>query len=166
MGKFKRDFDDVEYKDPQEGYNGEQPRPGLYDAKLVVCEEHDGGTGDAEKTHWVFEIVGGDYEGWRGHGYTDDENSAWKEQAWLVALGIMKPNESVDTTHERILKNAKPVRIRVRNEKYEGETRAKLGSVLPPGDEPAKGSTSGGRRRRRDNDEPGGSRGRDKEEPF
>lgn len=163
MGRFDRDFSDTEYKEPTDGYTGEQPTPGIYPAKLVVCEEHSGGTGDAEKTHWVFEINDGDYEGWRGHTYTDDEGALWKEQSILVALGLLQPNEVYKGTHDKIMKSAKSCRIRVRREKYEGESRAKIGTVLPPGDNVS--TTKAKRKPKDDDDEPGGSRRKDDDEP-
>lgn len=160
MGKFTRDYGDVEYREPGEGYTGEEPTAGLYPAKLVSCKDHDAKNGDG--TEWVFELVDGDYEGWRGWVYTDDEGAAWKEQQILVALGIIEPNGEVNTTHEKIVAKAKPCRVRVRNEKYEGERRAKIRTVLSVGDPDEKPSS---RRRRSSNDEPD-DKPRSKEEPF
>lgn len=160
--KFSRDYGDVEYREPGEGYSGEEPTPGLYPAKLVSADEHESKNGNGSQ--WVFELTDGDYEGWRGWVYTDDEGAAWKEQQILVATGLMEPNGDIDMTYEQIVKKAKPVRVRVRNEKYEGERKGKIRTVLPVGDGETK--TSSRRRSRTDDDEERPARKRTEDEPF
>src|SRR3712207_3621738 len=130
MGKFKHDGSKVDTSKGG-GYGGEQPKNGVYPAKLILCEEHENGEG-AESTHWVFEITEGEYAGWRGHRYTNDEGAAWVADQILVALGLQEPGGSYSGTHEAITKKGGPVRIKTRSEVYEDERRAKIAFVLPP----------------------------------
>lgn len=132
MGKFKHDGSSVDTS-KSGGYDGEQPKPGIYPAKLVTCEEHTANSG-TEGTHWVFELTedAGPYEGWRGHVYTNDEGALWKQDQILVALGLQKPGGSYEGTHEGIVKKAGPVRVKTNLETYEEEKRAKIRTVLAP----------------------------------
>lgn len=130
MGKMKRDYSDVERKEAGEGYSGEQPKPGIYNAVLSSVGEH---TTSDTATVWTFDITDEPFSGWRGWVYTNAEGAAWKEVQILEAIGVMKPGaDSVDTTHESIMKKAGPCRVRVKNETYEGEKRAKITTILPP----------------------------------
>lgn len=131
MGKFKHDGSSVDTSRSGGGYSGEQPKNGIYEAKLVTCEEHVSQAGQ-EGTHWVFEITDGDFEGWRGHVYTNDAGALWKQDQVLVALGLQEPGGSYEGTHETIVKKSGPVRIKTRSEVYEEERRAKIATVLPP----------------------------------
>lgn len=144
MGKMKRDYSDVERKEAGEGYSGDQPKPGIYNAVLSSVGDH---TTSDTATVWTFDITDEPFDGWRGWVYTNAEGAAWKEVQILEALGIMKPGaESVDTTHESILKKASPCRVRVKNETYEGEKRAKITTILPP----AEGSSKKGKKSKGD----------------
>lgn len=128
MGKWDVDFDDYEEKS---GYLGEQPTPGLYEGKLVVFEEHS--TSDTA-LHWVFEITEDcDFKGWQGHTYSDLANAKWKTQQIAKAIqgGAEKKIALDPSKSEKIIKAAKPVLMRVKNEKYEGETKGRLHLVLP-----------------------------------
>ena len=135
MGKFKRDYGEVERRE-FEGYDGEAPTPGIYDAKLVSSKEHTSSAGN-EGTEWIFEITGKDgdespFTGWRGYVYTNDNSAAWKEVQILEAVKILAPGkDSVSTTHEKIVEKAKPCRIKVSNETYEGERKGKIKTILP-----------------------------------
>lgn len=165
--RMKRQYsEDVEYNEASAGYTGEEPVKGLYPAKLVRAEDHKGGkVKDVNKTHWVFRIIDGDYEGWQGHYYTDDGNLAERELQVLVACGLSDPDDrEFNMTYEDMVRKAKPVRIRTYREKYENEMRGKIGSVLPAGEE-----ASGSRRRRSSDDgddEPRRSRKKTDDEPF
>lgn len=130
MGKMKRNYGDVERKEVSEGYNGDPPKPGIYNAVLSTVDEH---TTSDTATVWTFDIMDEPYEGWRGWVYTNAEGAAWKEVQILEAIGILKPGENnLDSSHETILKKAGPCRIKVRNETYEGEKRGKITAILPP----------------------------------
>lgn len=133
MGKFKHDGSTVDTSKNGGGYDGEQPKPGTYPAKLVICEEHTT-QNDTEATHWVFELTedAGPYAGWRGHVYTNDEGALWKQDQVLVALGLQQPGGSYEGTHEKIVKQGGPVRVKTNMETYEEEKRAKIRTVLPP----------------------------------
>lgn len=166
--RLKRSYKDQEWREPGEGYNGEEPQKGLYPMKLVNVEEHVTQNGD-ESIHWVFEMTadagrGNDsYEGWRGHIYTNDNSTAWKEQQVLVALGAIQPRGSINMTLDALLKKFGKVTVmgRVLREKYipedgdgEGEWKAKLQSVLKSRD------AVGPKRKGRDADDD------DEDEPF
>jgi len=130
MGKMKRDYSEVERKEAGEGYSGDQPKPGIYDAVLSSVGDH---TTSDTATVWTFDITAEPFDGWRGWVYTNAEGAAWKEVQILEAIGVMKPGaDSIDMTHEQILKKARPCRVRVKNETYEGEKRAKITTILPP----------------------------------
>lgn len=135
MGKFKRDYSDADIKEGG-GYSGDVPKPGMYDAVLVSCDEHTSAAGN-EGTQWVFEITEEPFTGWRGWVYTNDDTAAWKEVQILQALGIIADKDDpVNSTHEKIVKDGNPVRVKVKNETYEEEKRGRITTVLPmPGGE-------------------------------
>jgi hypothetical protein len=126
----KRNYKDVELREG--GYDGDEPKRGLYPMKLVTAEDH---TTSDDARHWVFEITDGPYAGWRGHLYTNSTGAAWKEVQILMATGLLTdPKGNFNMSDAAILKKAGPVRGRVITEEYEGETRGKLTKVLPPGE--------------------------------
>ena len=131
MGKFKHDGSSVDTT--KGGYGGEEPKPGIYPAELVVCEEHTSSEGN-EGTHWVFQLTedAGPYAGWRGHVYTNDAGALWKQDQVLVALGLQEPGGKYEGTHEAIVKKGGPVRVKTHLETYEDEKKAKIRSVLRP----------------------------------
>lgn len=134
MGSFKRDYSNVEKRDTPDAYAGDVPKPGIYDAVLTSCKDHTSGAGN-EGTEWIFEISEGPYKGWPGWVYTNAEAAAWKEVQILEATGLMKDGDTqVDLTHEKIVKKAGPVRIKVRNEVYDEQKRGKITTIMaPPG---------------------------------
>lgn len=138
MGKMKRDYSQVERKETT-AYSGDVPKPGIYDGVLSSCDDHTSGEGNSG-TKWVFEITQEPYVGWPGWVYTNETTAAWKEMQILEATGVMKPGEtSLDMTHEQIVKKAGPVRLKVKNEQYEGETKGKITTIMaPPGGAVAK----------------------------
>ena len=131
MGKFKHDGSSVDTTKGG-GYQGEQPKPGIYEAVLVLCEEHTAASSDQEGTHWVFEITDGPYTGWRGHQYTNDDTTLWKQDQILTALGLQEAGGRFEGTHEGIVKKGGPVRIKTNQEEYEGEKRGRIRTILPP----------------------------------
>lgn len=132
MGAFKRDYGDVERREAGEGYSGDVPKPGIYEATLVSCKEHVSGAGN-EGVEWVFQITEEPYSGWRGWVYTNDNTAAWKEVQILEAVGILTPGkDDLNTTHEKIVAKAKPCRVKVKNETYEGDKKGKITVILPP----------------------------------
>lgn len=154
MGKFQRNYEDVERREASEGYTGDVPKPGIYEAVLFKCQDHEGPSGDG--TEWQFDITEEPYVGWRGYTYTNDAGAAWKELQILEALGIIEEGQdTVNTTHEKIMKNARPVRIKVKNETYEGEKKGKITTVLPPLDgAKKKGSSSKKGKKAKDDETP------------
>lgn len=130
MGKFDRDYSDVERKEAGEGYSGETPKPGIYNAVLSSVGDH---TTSDTATVWTFDITDEPFDGWRGWVYTNAEGAAWKEMQILEATGLLVEGKTTfKGTHESIMKKAGPVRVRVKNETYEGEKRAKITTILPP----------------------------------
>lgn len=141
-GRLSRDFTDEEYREPSEGYQGEQPTRGLYTAELVDLRDHTSQDGN-ESLRWMFRLADGsknkhgdDVSGWPDSQYTT-EASAWKEQQMLVALGVIKPGGKVNLGYAAIVKKAKPCTVRVGTERYipedggDPETRGRMEAFLP-----------------------------------
>ena len=103
MGKFSRNYEEVERREAAETYAGEAPKPGIYDAVLSTCVEHTSSEGNTG-TAWTFDISDGTYAGWRGWVYTNDNTAAWKEVQILEAVGVLvEGKNSLETTHEKIV---------------------------------------------------------------
>lgn len=141
MGKSKYEVDTTNYdesKDGVGGYDGDEPKKGIYDGRLVSLKEHTSDAGN-EGLEWIFEITDGPYKGWRGWVYSNMESTLWKtEQTTLAIQGgkkgrlVLQPvDEDGKGTESKTIKKAKPVRLAVRTEKYEGEPKAKIRTVLP-----------------------------------
>lgn len=120
-------FKDTEYKEGGGRYEGPAPAPGLYPMKLAEVEAWE--TSDTAM-RWSFDITEGKYAGWRDWVYSDMENSKWKTQQILVALGVIEPNEDINKTYEQIKKEAEPFRGRVTNEIYNNDTKGRLSAFL------------------------------------
>jgi hypothetical protein len=143
-GRLNRDYGDEEYREPGEGYQGEQPTKGLYTCKLVSINDHTKqGEDEASSVRWGFELVegsenkhGDDVSGWRDYIYTT-ENTLWREQQMLVALGVIKPGGKVNLTYDGIVKKAKACTVRVGTERYvpedggDPEWRGRMQAFLP-----------------------------------
>jgi hypothetical protein len=162
-GKLNRDYSGEDYREPGEGYNGEQPTKGLYTATLFEVKDHTSGEGN-ESVRWGFRLVDGsenkhgdDVSGWPDFIYTN-ENTAWKEQQMLVALGVIKPGGKVNLSYDGIVKKAKPCTVRVGTERYvpedggDPEWRGRMQAFLPLRDQAT--ATRGKSRRAKDEDEP------------
>lgn len=154
MGKFKHNGKDVDTSKTG-GYEGEQPKPAIYPAVLVNCEEHTSAEGN-DGTKWTFELTedAGPYQGWRGYVYTNDNGALWKQDQILVALGLQEPGGSFEGTHEGIVKKGGPVRVKTTLETYEEEKRGKIKTVLRP----AEGQEKPGKAK--------GKKGKKGDEPF
>lgn len=158
--RLNRDYSGEEYREPSEGYNGEEPTKGLYTAELVSVREHTSQDGN-ESLKWLFRLAegsenkhGDDVSGWMDSQYTT-EASAWKEQQMLVAVGIIKPGGKVNLDYDAIVKKAKPCTVRVGVERVvdeDGEAtwRGRMNAFLPLRD----AKVAGNSKRRRDDDEP------------
>jgi hypothetical protein len=140
-GRLNRDYSEEEYREPSEGYQGPEPTRGLYTCKLIDLKDHTTQDGN-ESTKWLFQLVegsetkeGDDVSGWYDSQYTT-ENTAWREQQMLVALGVIKPNGKVNLSYEAILKKAKPCTVRVGTERYidddgNATNRGRMQAFLP-----------------------------------
>lgn len=128
------DFDG--YEEKSGGYDGPVPKRGTYDAELVELNEH---TTSDDSLVWKFDITEGDFKGWRGWVYTNMSTAKWKTQQIVKAIQggnedkiVLDPIPSDgDGTASKTVKYAVPVRVRVINEKFEDETRAKIRTVMP-----------------------------------
>lgn len=133
---YDLDFDD--YEEKSGGYNGETPKRGIYDGALYSFKEHESEEGN-EGFQWIFEITDGPYKGWRGYTYSNMGSAKWKTQQIAKAIqgGQEKPIKLKPTdegTDSPTVTKAGPVRLALRTEKFDDETRAKIGTVLPPDD--------------------------------
>lgn len=162
-GKLSRDYSDEEYREPGEGYNGEEPTKGLYTCELVRITDHTSQDGN-QSVKWLFRLADGsenkhgdDVSGWMDSQYTT-ENTAWKEQQMLVALGVIKPGGKVNLTYDGIVKKAKQCTVRVGVERVLDEEtndsswRGRMQAFLPLRESTGKSSTASGRRARDDED--------------
>lgn len=140
MAKHKVDFDD--YEERTGGYDGEEPKKGIYNGELISVDDHESNAGN-EGFEWVFEIKEGEFSGWRGWVYSNMDSSKWKTQQITLAIsGGSKTGMTIDTDDKgaKTVKKAQPVRLRIVNEKYEDERKGRIRVVLPSEDaKPAKG---------------------------
>ena len=153
MGKHTVDFDDYEERDAT-GYDGDEPKKGIYNGSLVTVKDHTSGAGN-EGFEWVFEITEGDFSGWRGWVYSNNDSSKWKTQQIVKAITGGKTDKFVLDTEDngkKTVKKAKPVRLRVINEKYEDERKGRIRVVLPSDD--AAASSKKGKTKNEDEDDP------------
>jgi hypothetical protein len=160
MAKNKWDVDTSDYDESKDlsagGYDGDEPKKGIYDGRLALLNEHTTSGGD-ESLRWVFEITEEPYAGWRGYGYTNMESTMWKTEQFTNAIQgnkkgkiSLKPGEEGDWEageKSPTVKKAKPVRLRIGSELYEGEKKARLKTVLP--------MEGGGKKKKDDDDDEG-----------
>lgn len=129
MAKVKYDYDGVE-----EGagtYDGDDPKPGIYPAKVASAELGKSKAGNPMVTVTI-DIVKGEYKGWKGwHYLVLTPESAWKEKEFTDALGLTKPGKKKGTwdTDDAV---GKECRVKIKREMYEGEPQGKIKSVLSP----------------------------------
>jgi hypothetical protein len=123
------DYSDVPEREGGDIYDGPAPTPGLYQGKLSSVGQH---TTTEDSVVWTFDITEGKYAGWRGWVYTNSSAAKWKQQDILVALGLMEKGGSCSLSYEEILRKGGAVRLRVVAEPYNGETTAKIKTVLAP----------------------------------
>lgn len=122
-GRLNRDYSEEEYREPSEGYQGEQPTKGLYTCELFDIRDHTS-KDDNESVRWGFRLVDGsenkhgdDVSGFPDFLYTN-ENTAWREQQMLVAVGVIKPGGKVNLGYDAIVKKAKPCTVKIGVERY------------------------------------------------
>lgn len=144
MGKINRDYSGVDHSKNFTEYAGETPKPGIYDGRLDKINDHPTDN-SPDGLEWIFQITEEPYEGWAGWLYTNGDSSAWKEQQVMEAIGAINPgDDGYKGTTEALVKNAAPVRLKVTNETYEGEKRAKIKTVLQmPGASKGSGKKKG-----------------------
>lgn len=131
MTKHKVAMDDFDETQQGSSYGGEEPRRGVYEAKLVSVVDHQSKEGN-DGLKWNFEITVGEFSGWRGYVYTNLDASMWKTQQIVFAMTHSKKGMVIDTDNDgaAVVKKAKPVQVRVVNETYEGERRGKIKTIL------------------------------------
>lgn len=137
--KNKYEVDTSNYDESKDsgGYNGDEPKRGIYDAVLSGLSEHtsDGGN---EGLKWTFDITEEPYEGWRGWVYSNMDSTQWRTDQIVNAINggkkgkfVLDPSEKgEDAADNKTVKSALPVRVRIKHEEYDGETRAKIRTVL------------------------------------
>lgn len=132
------DFDDYDESKASAGYNGDEPKKGIYDGKLVSFKEHTSSSGN-EGLEWIFEITEGDFAGWRGWVYSNMDQAKWKTQQIATAINagskkkvkLVPAGKDEDGRESKTVKKASAVRLVVRTEKYEGEMRGRIRTILP-----------------------------------
>lgn len=120
-GKLKKDYD------PDEGgLNYEQPKPGVYNAKIHSVDEDESAAGN-DMMVVVYEIADNDYKGSRLWDYiTFTESQEWKLEQFLFAVGI-DPGSDYSLDGDDLVGTL--VKMRVRADSYNGEYRARPGQV-------------------------------------
>lgn len=132
------DFDDYDEDRASAGYNGDEPRKGIYTGRLHSFKEHTSSAGN-DGLEWIFEITEGEFAGWRGWVYSNMEAAKWKTQQIATAINagskkkvkLMPAEEDGDGTASKTVSKAKKVRLVIRTEKYEGEPRGRIRTILP-----------------------------------
>jgi hypothetical protein len=123
VAKIKYDVSDVE-----PGGDFKQPKPGLYNAKIDECESGKSKAGN-DQLRVVIKITDkGEFKGSNLFHYVPtDPNSPgfFRMEEFTRALGLRKKG-TLDT--DKIV--GTPVQVRVKADSYEGEYRARVGSVL------------------------------------
>lgn len=150
MAKVKYDYTDVD--ESQRGYNGEEPVPGVYPAKVVEVTTGVSKSSNNPMITVVVEIVKGKYKGWRGWNYlVQTDEAAWKTKEFTDAIGLTKPGKKKGSwdTDDAL---GKKCQVKTKRETYEGEIRGKVKAILP-----AKSA---------DDDGDGGSSSKGDDEPF
>lgn len=141
MGKKNKqshvvDFDDYDEKEGGSGYDGEPPLKGTFDGILFALSAHESAAGN-DGYQWIFEITEEPYAGWRGYVYSNMDSAKWKTQQIVKAINGGKEVRTEldlgeeDGTGSKTVAKAKPVRLRMKKEKYEDEWRAKIARVMP-----------------------------------
>lgn len=122
MAKVKYDVSNVEG-----GGDFVQPKPGLYNAKIDECESGTSKAGNPQ-LRIVLKISEGEFKGANLFHYvpTDaDSPGYFRMKELITALGA-KPKGQLDT--DKIV--GTPVQVRVKADSFEGEYRARVGSLL------------------------------------
>jgi hypothetical protein len=150
MAKVKYDYTDVD--ENKSGYNGDEPTPGVYPARVTECTTGTSKSSSNPMITVVVEITKGEFKGWHGWIYlVQTEEAAWKTKEFTDAIGLTKPGKKKGTwdTEQAV---GKKCRIKTKREMYEGEARGKVKSVLPAKD--AADSDSGGKDDKGSDEEP------------
>lgn len=136
--KYEVGFDDYEERSGS-GYEGDEPKKGIYDGKLIALAEHESANGN-EGLEWIFEITEEPYAGWRGWLYSNMDSALWKTQQITKAITggkeenfVLQPAEDKkEGTESPTVKKAKPVRLAIRREKNpDDESVGRIRQVLP-----------------------------------
>jgi len=125
------DYDDYEER---EYYDGDPPKAGIYEFKLVDADLEYVSKDGADGFKWTFQCTEEPYAGWFGYMYSNLDSTKQKTQRILKAirsgstkkidLGKYIDNEAA------LIKLAKPVLGRVKSEFYQDEYSPKLAFVM------------------------------------
>lgn len=132
MAKLKYDVSGIEEQEDKgfDEYDGEPAKPGTYNGrvdKATVTKS----SNDNPMVEWIVVIEDDPYDGhplWFYTTYTGDEEKDWKFANTIRAIG-MKDKGAFDD--EKVTEAKPKIRIRVKNETYEGEKRPKCAKILP-----------------------------------
>jgi len=137
--KNKYDVDTSNYDESKDsgGYNGDEPKRGIYDGELIGFNEHTSAEGN-EGLKWLFRITEEPYAGWLGSVYSNMDSTLWRtEQITLAIQGGRKgkitlspAEDSSGAKDSKTVQQAAPVRLRIAQETYEDEKRGKIRAVL------------------------------------
>jgi len=107
-----------------------QPKIGsVQNCTVVQCKY----VSEKNRLENIYQIDDGEAKGFRFWDYISlEEASAWRLDQFLIACGIDTLNKPEGTFNPKKLEKKK-IKVRVKGEKYEGEDRAKAGTLLPPG---------------------------------
>jgi SAP domain len=110
----------------------EQPKPGIYPAKLESVEVGKSKAGN-EQLVIQLRLKSGDYKGallWHYVPTDTDSPGAFRMVELIKVLGL-KPAGTLDT--DKI--EGQSIQVRVKADSYNGEYRARVGALLPEGDD-------------------------------
>lgn len=127
---------------PDNFYDGDEPKKGVYEAELIRFNEHTSGGGN-EGFRWGFRITEPPYEGWMSYSYSNLEGAQWKTEQIVHAISggadgsvTLKPMpEGEPGEDSATVKAASPVKVRVRRERGQGDNSdeyyGRITHVLP-----------------------------------
>lgn len=137
---------DMSGYDPEEeraggGYDGDEPKKGVYEGELVTFNEHTSGEGN-EGLRWGFRITEEPYQGWFSYVYSNLEGAEWKTKQIVHAISgiddrdvkLVPAPEGEDGAESPTVQKARPVKLQVRREKSQSgddEWYGRIRTVLP-----------------------------------
>ncbi len=125
--KIRYDVTDVEEREFK------PPKPGVYTANIDEIEAGESKAGNPQ-LRIVLKITGGDFNGALLFHYVPTEPDAPGAFRMLELLKVTGHNRKKGTLDTDSLVG-KTIRVRVKGDSYEGEYTAKVGTLMPPGED-------------------------------